>query len=90
MPMEIRMKWLNIVTLLLLIIGGLNWGLVALGGYDTDLVANILGGADTAGARLIYAAVGLSALWQLVPLAKSLKSGQAHAEGGHTPRATTR
>ena len=25
------MKWLNIVTLALLIIGGLNWGLVALG-----------------------------------------------------------
>ena len=84
------MKWLNIITLLLLIVGGLNWGLVALGGYETDIVANIFGGEDTGGARLVYALVGLSALWQLIPFFKSLQVGEVHAEANHTARTTTR
>lgn len=74
------MKWLNIITLLLIIIGGINWGLVAFGGHETDLVANLFGGDDSAGARLVYALVGLSALWQLVPWVRSLRDGQVDAE----------
>ena len=46
------MKWLNIITLLLLIVGGVNWGLVALGGHEMDLVANLFGGDDATMARL--------------------------------------
>jgi uncharacterized membrane protein YuzA (DUF378 family) len=75
-----EMKWLNILTLLLLIVGGINWGLVAMGGYGADLVANLLGGSETAGARLVYALVGLSALWQLVPFFKSFRIGEVDAE----------
>jgi uncharacterized membrane protein YuzA (DUF378 family) len=75
-----NMKWLNLVTLALVIIGGLNWGLVAVGGYEADLVANLLGGADTAAARVIYGLVGLSALWQLAPLFRSVKAGEVNAE----------
>lgn len=42
----------------LLIIGGLNWGLVSLGsGIDAFLPMNLV--------RVVYAAVGLSALYQL-------------------------
>lgn len=74
------MKWLNVITLALAIIGGLNWGLVALGGYDMDLVANLTGGADSGLARLVYGLVGLSALWQILPWAKSLKIDESHAE----------
>jgi uncharacterized membrane protein YuzA (DUF378 family) len=74
------MKWLNVVTLLLTIIGGLNWGLVAIGGYNMDLVANLFGGADSAGARAIYALVGLSALWQIVPWVKALSTNEVDAE----------
>ena len=74
------MKWLNVITLLLVIIGGLNWGLVAIGGHDMDAVANLFGGDDTAGARLIYALVGLSALWQIMPWVKSLRTGEIDAE----------
>jgi uncharacterized membrane protein YuzA (DUF378 family) len=74
------MKWLNIVTLALAIIGGVNWGLVALGGYNMDLVANLFGGEDSAGARLIYGLVGLSALWQILPWAKSFNVGEPQAE----------
>ena len=77
------MKWINVLTLLLLIIGGVNWGLVALSGYDTDLVANLFGGSDTAGARLVYGLVGLSAIWQLIPFFKSLRVGEVAAEANH-------
>ena len=84
------MKWLNIITLLLLIIGGLNWGVVALAGHKADLVANLFGGDDTAGARLIYGVVGLSAIWQLMPFFKSLRVGEVDAEANNTRRAITR
>ena len=79
------MKWLNIVTLALVIVGGLNWGLVALGGYELDLVANLFGGADSAMSRLIYALVGLSALWQLVPWGRTFSVAEPMAEAGRVP-----
>lgn len=74
------MKWLNIVTLLLVIVGGLNWGFVALDGYDADLVANLFSGEDSTGARLVYALVGLSALYQLIPFGRALNVGEVDAE----------
>jgi uncharacterized membrane protein YuzA (DUF378 family) len=82
------MKWLNIITLALAIIGGLNWGLVALGGPELDLVANIFGGQDSALSRVVYGLVGLSALWQLLPFVKSLRVGEVDAEADrHGPMA---
>jgi len=77
------MKWLNLITLLLVILGGLNWGLVALGGHSADLVANLFGGVDGAGARILYGLVGLSGLWQLMPLIRSVKVGEVEAESHH-------
>ena len=71
------MKALNLITLILVIVGGLNWGLVAVA--DFDLVAAIFG-PDSAGARIVYALVGLSALWQLVPFFRALGEGEVHAE----------
>lgn len=59
------MTVLNKMTLLLLIVGGLNWGLVGL--LDFDLVAAIFGEMSLL-SRLVYSLVGLSALWQLIPL----------------------
>jgi uncharacterized membrane protein YuzA (DUF378 family) len=54
-------KTLEYVTLILIIVGALNWGLV--GFFKLDLVAKIFGGQTTAfGARVIYILVGLSAL----------------------------
>ena len=78
------MKWLNVITLALAIIGGLNWGLVALGGHAMDLVANVFGGDMTAGARIVYGLVALSALWQILPWFKSMSMGEAEAEAHHT------
>lgn len=76
------MKALSLITLILVIVGGLNWGLVAVGGYGLDLVANLFGGVDSPLARLVYALVGLSALWQLVPLVRAFGRGQTRAEAG--------
>lgn len=57
------MKTINVVTLVLVIIGGINWGLV--GAAQFDLVAAIFGGQDAMLARVVYLLVGLSALWQV-------------------------
>jgi uncharacterized protein len=58
--METR-NFLNILSLSLVVIGGVNWGLVSIVGYDP--LAPILGGYDSFLTRLVYALVGLSALW---------------------------
>lgn len=60
------MKTINIVTLVLVIIGGINWGLV--GAAQVDLVAAIFGGQDAMLARVVYLLVGLSAVWQVFAL----------------------
>jgi uncharacterized membrane protein YuzA (DUF378 family) len=78
------MKALNLITLALVIVGGVNWGLVALGGHEMDLVANMFGGDDAGLARIVYGLVGLSALWQILPWSKALRMGEDHAEAGHT------
>jgi uncharacterized protein len=62
------MQLANKITLLLLIVGGLNWGLVGL--FDFDLVAALFGEMSVI-SRAVYVLVGASALWQLVPLFKS-------------------
>ena len=59
------MTVLNKVTLVLLIVGGLNWGLVGL--FNFDLVAAIFGEISLL-SRPVYSLVGLSALFQLIPL----------------------
>jgi uncharacterized protein len=62
-------KALNIVTAILLIIGGLNWGLVAIAEFD--LVAAVFGlafGETNLASRMVYALVGVSALYQATQL----------------------
>lgn len=57
------MKTLDVIVAALLVIGGLNWGLVGIFGFD--LVASIFGDMSFL-SRIIYAVVGLSALYQAV------------------------
>ena len=71
------MKTLNLITLILAIVGGINWGLVGIA--NLDLVAAIFG-EDTGGARLIYILVGLSALYQIVPLLRAFSIDEPRAE----------
>jgi uncharacterized protein len=61
------MRIVNSITLLLLIVGGLNWGLVGL--FDFDLVA-VLFGPGSLLARIVHILVGVSALWQIIPLVR--------------------
>ena len=49
------------IPLILTIVGGLNWGLVAL--FRFDLVAWLFGSSAALGSRIIYGLIGLSALW---------------------------
>lgn len=72
------MKAINIITLILIIVGGINWGLVGFFGYD--LVAAIFGGPLSAGARIVYSLVGLSAVYQIFPLSKAFSEGEVAAE----------
>lgn len=62
------MGGLQRTTLALLIIGGINWGLI--GFFQFDLVASIFGGQTAALSRIIYGIVGLSALYCLTLLFK--------------------
>jgi len=78
--MKNAMKPLNLITLILLIVGGLNWGLVGL--FNFDLVATLFG-AGSILSRIVYVLVGVSALWQLIPLFEAFRSGEASALRGH-------
>jgi uncharacterized membrane protein YuzA (DUF378 family) len=67
-----KLSALDIVSLVLVIIGGLNWLLVGLFGYD--LVANILGSMSSL-SRIVYILVGLAAILLAVTLPKLEKKG---------------
>ena len=63
------MNQLPILTRILVIVGALNWGLVALAKFD--LVATLFGerfGKTNPASRLVYGLVGLSAGYQIANL----------------------
>ena len=65
------MKILNIIALILVIVGGLNWGLV--GAIDFDLVATLFGVMSTL-SRIVYCLVGVAAIYCIAILAKEIKA----------------
>lgn len=60
------MKALNLLTLILVIVGGLNWGLVGVAKFD--LVAALLGSGSVL-SNIVYTFVGISAIFQAIRLA---------------------
>jgi uncharacterized membrane protein YuzA (DUF378 family) len=80
------MKFLNGVALVLVIIGALNWGLVAL--FEWDLVAEIFGesfGTTNAASRIVYGLVGLAGIYLAVTLLPAvLRSDSRLAFGERT------
>lgn len=66
------MKVINKIALVLIIIGGLNWGLV--GAFDYNLVDGIFG-AGSGLARTVYVLVGISALLAIPHLFMGEQSG---------------
>jgi hypothetical protein len=64
------MKALHMVAFLLVIIGGLNWLLLALTGWE---VGQLFGGMDALVSKVIYVLVGLSAIFLVVMHKKDCK-----------------
>lgn len=57
-----RMRAVEWIPMLLLAVGGLNWGLIGL--FDYNLVSHLLGNMTTL-SRVVYIAVGVCALYAL-------------------------
>lgn len=55
------MKSLDVLAKILLIVGGLNWGLWGL--FQFDLVAALFGGNSAALSRIVYSLVGIAAVY---------------------------
>ena len=62
---------LDTISLLLTIIGGVNWLLV--GVFQFDLVAWIFGGQAALISRIIYTVIGAAALWCITLLFKNME-----------------
>ncbi len=77
------MKLVSSLALVLVIVGAINWGLVAIGEFD--LVAEIFGeefGTTNAVTRIVYALVGLAGLYLAVTVLPAvLKSDDRLAFG---------
>jgi len=61
------------LTLILLVIGGLNWLIFGLSGWEVGM---LFGEMNNMVARIIYVLVGLSALFQLFTMGKMKKSAK--------------
>ena len=62
-----KKSFLSLISLILVIIGGLNWGLYGL--FDFNLVDFVLGSIPVA-VKIVYVLIGLSALYMLKYLKK--------------------
>lgn len=64
------------LALVLLIVGGLNWGLVGI--FSFDLVAWLFGGVGAVLSRTVYILVALSAIWCISLLFRDNSFAEAH------------
>ena len=56
-------NWLDIVALILIIIGAINWGLI--GFFRFDLIASLFGQLSAI-STIIYAIVGIAGIYSLI------------------------
>ena len=73
------MSKLNLLATVLVLVGGINWGLVAIAEFD--LVATLVGldfGETNAISRIVYGLVGLSAAYLAVQLPTLARPGEPH------------
>jgi uncharacterized membrane protein YuzA (DUF378 family) len=74
------MKKFDTLASLLVIVGGINWGLVAIAEFD--LVATLVGlefGETNAVSRIVYGLVGAAAVYKLVTLPTALRRADHRA-----------
>jgi uncharacterized protein len=62
------MKALHVVSFILLVIGGLNWGIIGVGG------PNLVEKLGESGAMIVYVLVGLAAIVEIVTHKKTCKA----------------
>ena len=78
------MKKLDALAAALVLVGGLNWGLVAMAEFD--LVAWICGGMEfgetNAASRLVYGLVGLAAIYGIGSLLTARRTSARPATAG--------
>lgn len=72
-PAELNLRTVNIITLSLIIIGGIDRALNGL--FEFDIVAAIFSGKAAARSRIGYIIVGLSALCQTSPWLRTATAG---------------
>jgi uncharacterized membrane protein YuzA (DUF378 family) len=78
------MKNLDILAAVLVVVGGLNWGLVAVAEFD--LVAALVGlefGETNAASRVVYGFVGAAAVYQIA------QQGAIRRRWSRDPRVST-
>lgn len=56
-------NWLDVVSLILIIIGAVNWGLI--GFFNLDVISTIFGNMSMI-TRIIFAVVGIAGIYSLV------------------------
>ena len=71
------MKTINLLTLVMVIIGGLNWGFIGLA--DFDIISGLFG-EGSPGSRIIFGLIGFAAVWQLAPFVKAFQIDEPRAE----------
>ena len=54
---------MNVLALILVVIGALNWGSIGL--FGIDLVGSLFGGQASVMSRIIFTLVGLAGLWSI-------------------------
>ncbi|TVX95010.1 DUF378 domain-containing protein [Cohnella terricola] len=57
------MKALNVISLILVILGGLN--LLSVGLFKYDVVSELFGGTEEVGSRIVYIVIGIAALYAI-------------------------
>lgn len=72
------MKGLHVIAWILLVIGGLNWGVYALTGWE---VGSLFGGMDATISKIVYVLVGLAALYELFTHKKGCRTCTAGGGG---------
>jgi len=65
-----KLNVIDWIAIILVIVGGLNWGLVGI--FNFDLVAAIFGDMSVI-SRVVYTLVGVSALWMIFTASKMAK-----------------
>ncbi len=61
---------IDLLALIVLIIGGINWGMIGL--FNVDIVSSVFG-TMTMFTRIVYSLVGLSALYSIYILSTKTK-----------------